>query len=69
MRVQIALGICMSFAVSVFFTQKTQVDITEAVAGKILKTLVQLKGAQAAKMSEKPTAHNMLLAHFFSPLK
>ena len=64
-----ALGSCISFAISVLFTQNTHVDTTDAAAGKMLKIPVHVSGAQAAKASEKINAHTVLLAHFLLPLK
>ena len=54
----------MSFAVSVLFTQNTQVETTDAAAGKMLKMFAQVSGAQTAKASEKTNAQRILLAHF-----
>ena len=68
MNIQTALGSCMSFAVLVLFTQNTQVDTTDAAAGNMLNISTQVKGAQAAKATEKPTAQRILLAHFCLPL-
>ena len=59
----------MSFAVSVLFTQNTQVETTDAAAGKMLKMFAQVSGAQTAKESEKTNAQRILLAHFLLPLK
>lgn len=67
-HIQTALGSWISLAVFVSLIQNTQVDTTDAAAGKMLKISTQVRGAQAANAREKPTAHRMLLAHFARPL-
>ena len=58
----------MIFATLVLLTQNTHVDITDAAAGNMLNIFTQVKGAQAAKATEKAIAHRILLAQILLPL-
>ena len=68
MNEQTAPGICNSFMCSVLFTQKLQVAIADASAGKMLKAFVHVNSAHAVKRAVKPTAHHALPAQRFCPL-